>query len=203
MPMAAANQSLMRKGGVRNLERVVLPQTLKAITAGSGGKRCYEISCGHFRTIESYQLSKKKKNKLKDKVVAKDSGSGLGLFAKKDFKKDAVIGRIKGKVVSEAAQDPRYVMELGNDMLLVPKEPFRYLNHSCKPNCEIFDWEDEKPDSKTGVKDLYLGVLKNVKAGSELTIDYAWPADFAIPCLCGSKKCRGYIVDKDELHLIA
>ena len=84
-------------------------------------------------------MSKKKKNKLKNKLVVQDSGSGLGLFAKKDFKKEAVIGRIKGKVVSDENLDPRYVMELGNDMLLVPKAPFRYLNHSCKPNCELSD----------------------------------------------------------------
>ena len=146
-------------------------------------------------------MSKNKKNKIKNKVAVQDSGSGMGLFAKKDFKKDAVIGRIKGKVVSDENHDPRYVMELGNDKLLVPAAPFRYLNHSCRPNCEIFDWEDEKPDPDTGVKDLYLGVVRKVKAGAELTIDYAWPADFAIPCLCGSKKCRGYIVDKEELHL--
>ena len=144
----------------------------------------------------------KKKNKLKKKLEVKQSGSGLGLFAKKDFKKDAVIGRIKGKVVDDAAHDPRYVMELGNDMMLVPKAPFRFLNHSCRPNCELFDWEDEKPDPKTGVKGLYLGVIRKVKAGDELTIDYSWPADFAIPCHCGHKKCRGFIVAKDELQLL-
>ncbi len=147
-------------------------------------------------------MSKKKKNKLKNKVLVQEGISGLGLFAKKDFKKDAVIGRIKGKVVSDEQLDPNYVMELANDLLLVPKPPFRYLNHSCRPNCEIFDWEDEKPDPKTGVKDLHLGVIRKIKAGDELTIDYAWPADLAIRCGCGSKKCRGYIVDKSELHLI-
>ncbi len=144
-----------------------------------------------------------KKKKLKDKVSVQESSSGLGLFAKKEFKKDAVIGRIKGKVSSDESLDPRYVMELANEKVLVPKAPFRYLNHSCRPNCEIFDWEDDSPDSKTGTKDLYLGVIRKVKSGEELTIDYAWPADFAIPCACGSKKCRGYIVDKEELHLIA
>ena len=122
--------------------------------------------------------------------------------AKRDFKKDSVIGRIKGKVVSDESLDPNYVMELANDKLLVPKAPFRYLNHSCRPNCEIFDWEDEKPDSKTGVKELHLGVIRKVEAGDELTIDYAWPADLAMPCHCGSKKCRGYIVDKEQLHLM-
>ncbi len=152
---------------------------------------------------EGRKKDSKKKNKLDKKIEVKDSGSGLGLFAKKDLKKDAVIGRIKGKIVSDAKHDPRYVMELGNDMLLVPKAPFRFLNHSCRPNCELFDWDDETPDPETGVKGLYLGVIRKVKAGAELTIDYSWPADFAIPCQCGSKKCRGYIVAEEERHLIA
>lgn len=145
-----------------------------------------------------------KKNKKTRKLVeVRDSDNGQGLYARKKIAKDAVIGRIKGKIVSDEKHDPRYVMELENDLLLVPKPPFRFLNHSCNPNCELFDWEDEPPNPKTGVRDLYLGALKNIKTGNELTIDYSWPARVAIPCNCGSKKCRGYIVSEDELHLVA
>ncbi len=136
-------------------------------------------------------------------VEVKDSNNGQGLFAKKKIPKDTVVGRIKGKVVSDEKHDPRYVMELENNLLLVPKAPFRFLNHSCHPNCELFDWEDETPNPKTGVRNLYLGALRKIKPGDELTIDYSWPASVAIPCQCGSKKCRGYIVDKDELHLVS
>ncbi len=148
-------------------------------------------------------MSKKKGKKLQQKVEIRHSENGRGLFAKKDFAKDAVVGRIKGKVVSDEKQDPRYVMELEDDKLLIPKAPFRYLNHSCRPNCMLFDWEDEPSNPKTGVKDLYLGTVRKIKTGAELTIDYSWPARFAIPCHCGSKKCRGFIVSEDELHLMA
>lgn len=148
-------------------------------------------------------LSKKRKKKLQKKLIVKKTGFGRGLFAKKDFAKDSVVGRIKGDVVSDESHDPRYVMELENDLLLVPKAPFRFLNHSCRPNCELFDWEDEPPNPKTGVRDLYLGVIRKIAAGDELTIDYSWPAGFAIPCECGSKKCRGHIVSQEELHLVA
>ena len=148
-------------------------------------------------------LSKKRKKKLQETLKVKNTAHGQGLFAKKAFAKNAVVGRIKGKVVSDESHDPRYVMELENDLLLVPKAPFRFLNHSCRPNCELFDWEDEPPNPKTGVKDLYLGVIRKIAAGDELTIDYSWPAGFAIPCNCGSKKCRGHIVAKEELHLVA
>ena len=135
-------------------------------------------------------------------MKVKKSENGRGLFAKKDFAKDAVLGRIKGKVVSDEKQDPNYVMELSNDLLLIPKAPFRYVNHSCRPNCMLFDWEDDAPNPKTGAKDLYLATIRKVKSGAELTIDYSWPASLAIPCQCGSKKCRGYIVSEDELHLV-
>ena len=30
-----------------------------------------------------------------------------------------------------------------------------------------------------------------------MTIDYAWPADSAIRCQCGSENCRGWIVASD------
>jgi len=40
---------------------------------------------------------------------------------------------------------------------------------------------------------------KDIKQGDELTIDYAWSADAAIPCGCGSKNCRGYVVSEKEL----
>lgn len=148
------------------------------------------------------QLSKKKEQKLRETVKVKNSENGRGLFAKKDFAKDAVIGRVKGKVVSDEKQDPRYVMELENDLLLIPKTPFRFLNHRCRPNCVLFDWEDGPVNPKTGVKNLYLGAIRKIKSGAELTIDYSWPAKFAIPCECDSKKCRGYIVAEEELHLM-
>jgi len=35
----------------------------------------------------------------------------------------------------------RYCMDIGNGRVLEPHAPFRYVNHSCEPNCE-FDWFD-------------------------------------------------------------
>lgn len=44
--------------------------------------------------------------------------------------------------------------------------------------------------------------LRTIRKGEEITVDYAWPASWAIPCHCGSKNCRGWIVDKNERHLL-
>ena len=74
---------------------------------------------------------------------------------------------------------------------------FRYLNHSCEPNCE-FDWFNV--DGSNGdVAPLYLIALRDIWPNEELTIDYNWPAISAIPCHCAAASCRGWIVSFDEL----
>ena len=77
-----------------------------------------------------------------------------------------------------------------------PEPPFRYLNHSCEPNCALYYWE--KKDEPC----LYVETLRRVEADEELTIDYAWAAESAIPCLCGSANCRGWVVAKEELDQV-
>ena len=44
-----------------------------------------------------------------------------------------------------------------------------------------------------------LYVCRTIYPGEEITIDYGWPAVSAIPCLCGSERCRGWIVNMEEL----
>lgn len=135
-------------------------------------------------------------------VRVRDSSNGIGLFAVKSVAKGSVIGLVNGEIVDNDERDPRYLMELDNDLLLIPASPFRYLNHSCNPNSELFMWDDDEPDPVTGTRNLYVAALRTVRSGDEVTIDYAWPACIAIPCHCGSRQCRGWIVDKDELHLV-
>ena len=68
----------------------------------------------------------------------------------------------------------------------------RWINHSCKPNCEA---EDE--DGRVFVK-----ALRNIKAGEELFYDYGLIIDARhtkkllaeFPCWCGAKKCRGTLL---------
>jgi hypothetical protein len=131
------------------------------------------------------------------KVLA--SPNGKGVYAQKPIAKDAVIGQVRGDITLTDDIDPRYLMELDNGYLLRPKAPFRYLNHSCNPNCELFVWEDEDMDPYTNTRPLYVSALRRIATGTQLTIDYAWPADFAIPCHCRSRNCRGWIVDRGEL----
>jgi SET domain-containing protein len=90
-------------------------------------------------------------------------------------------------------------MDLGEGRSLEPVAPFRFLNHSCQPNCEIFSWETDEPRRHAR---LWLQALTAIEPGNELTIDYAWPADAAIPCVCGAAGCRGWIVCPEQLPLL-
>ena len=59
---------------------------------------------------------------------------------------------------------------------------FRYVNHSCDPNTFMRLYN--------GRVEFYA--LRRVEAGEELTCDYG-PThhDGALPCRCGSAKCKG------------
>ena len=146
-----------------------------------------------------------KKKKKGPGVKVKDSDIGKGVFATQSFRKDDVLGEVKGEIIDDANYSTNYCMDLGDTLSLEPTAPFRFMNHSCEPNCELFVWDldedDPKHDETKGR--LWVGAMRKIKKGEQLYIDYGWPADSAIPCLCGSKKCRGWVVDPDELHLVA
>ena len=137
-------------------------------------------------------------------VSVKDSSIGKGVFATKEFKKDDVLGEVKGDIIDDANYSTNYCMDLGDSLSLEPFAPFRFINHSCEPNCELFLWDiDENDEQFEAMKNrLWVGAIRKIKKGDQLFIDYAWPADSAIKCLCGAKKCRGWIVDPEERHLI-
>lgn len=81
------------------------------------------------------------------------------------------------------------------EMLLDLTDQTRWINHSCDPNTEV-DTEFN-PETETGR--AWWIALRNIEPGEELTYDYAFSAEVAEPCFCGSGSCRGVIVDVDEI----
>lgn len=80
--------------------------------------------------------------------------------------------------------------------------PTRFINHSCDPNLESFARVGDHADKH--LHDLALFAIRDIARDEELTFDYTKTAtdrngDMArdletmTKCLCGSKKCRGYI----------
>jgi SET domain-containing protein len=70
----------------------------------------------------------------------------------------------------------------------------RWINHSCEPNVEI----ETDLDGKGGAWARVVAV-RPIREGEELTYDYGFPHELAEPCVCGTAKCAGWIVDADEL----
>ena len=118
---------------------------------------------------------------------------GWGVFAIKKLKANRTVGRVRGDVIPDADYGSDYCIDLGNGTSIEPKRPFRCLNHSCEPNCELSFTEIK------GKRKLWVETLRAIEPGEELTIDYGWPAEVAIPCGCRSPSCRGWIVEPSEL----
>ncbi len=69
----------------------------------------------------------------------------------------------------------------------------RFINHSCDPNCET--------EIKRGR--IYIFALRDINLGEELAYDYGYERsgdetekeERQYRCLCGTKKCRGSIME--------
>lgn len=121
---------------------------------------------------------------------------GEGVYASRAFRKGQTIGRVYGEVVG-GDEGSEYAIDLGDDRLLEPGTPFRFLNHSCEPNCELLNYTpDNAPPHEY---EVYVKAIRKIAVGEQLTIDYAWAADVAIRCGCQTDNCRGWIVSADQL----
>ena len=124
---------------------------------------------------------------------------GKGVFAERSFALGEVVGEITGRTIDDPDYCSRYAFDLENGLQLEPEAPFRFVNHSCDPNCSF-----EVIDVTHGVRgtmrrQIMLFAIYVITTGDELTIDYNWPVRFAIPCKCRSEYCRGWIVGEHHL----
>ncbi|MHC4400890.1 MAG: SET domain-containing protein [Planctomycetota bacterium] len=124
---------------------------------------------------------------------------GLGVFATKQFHPGEAVGCLAGRTIEDPAYESDYCIDLSNGLSLEPGGPFRFLNHSCHPNCELVRFEEDE-QRRPCPPEIWVEARRRIESGNQLTIDYGWPANWAIPCLCGSRKCRGWIVAQDEAH---
>jgi SET domain-containing protein len=128
---------------------------------------------------------------------------GKGVFARRSYPATAVVGEITGEIIDDANYSSEYCFDMGDGLHLEPVAPFRFVNHSCEPNCE-FDYlensdyleSSDRPAEKIG-KTAFLFALRDIMNGEELTIDYNWPTASAIPCRCQTPSCRGWVVSED------
>jgi SET domain-containing protein len=120
---------------------------------------------------------------------------GLGAFAARNLPAGMRLVEYVGEKISKAesirrcAQNNRFIFALDEEVDLdghVPWNPARFVNHSCRPNCDV-----ECIDGR-----LWVIARRDIRAGEELTFNYGYDLESYrdYPCRCGASDCVGYIV---------
>jgi len=125
------------------------------------------------------------------KTNVKKSSAGLGLFAGEDIPKDTFIIEYTGEKITTDESDRRggqYLFTLNKKYVIDGKgrdNKARYINHSCRPNCEVEIDEDDWT--------INVYSKRNIKAGEELNYNYgkAFWREHVEPKGCKCEKCRG------------
>ena len=146
---------------------------------------------------EHVEIQPKYTHPWKTDVSIGETPVGKGVFAARPFPASAVIGEITGDLFNDPDYGSSYCFSMDEGWVLEPSAPFRFINHCCEPNCE-FDWFDTSLDGN-GNRAIYVIALRDIAPGEELTIDFNWSSNAAIPCGCKSANCRGWVVSIDEL----
>ncbi|MBI5220962.1 MAG: SET domain-containing protein [Candidatus Liptonbacteria bacterium] len=114
------------------------------------------------------------------------SCAGLGLFAAEPLRRGQFVieytGRILNKKQADARSTGRYLFETSPNRFIEGSERAniaRYLNHSCRPNCEAINERGH----------IRIYAIRKIKPGEELTYDYGreYFEDFlrSVGCVCG------------------
>ena len=148
---------------------------------------------------------------MPSKIVARRSPiHGNGVFAKAPLKKGERVVEYKGKRRTHEEVDAGDTgdVDSGHTFLFTLNDEYvidanasgnvaRWINHSCKPNCEAILHEDGGDDRR---KDrVFIEAIRDIEPGEELSYNYGitlaekhtrelkeiWA------CRCGAKKCTG------------
>lgn len=115
------------------------------------------------------------------------SRTGLGLFTVGPIERGRCVVEYKGRVLSkeeEYTSNSKYLFEVTKNKTIDGRDKTniaRYINHSCRPNCEIEIWRGR----------VYVMAKRAIKPGEELFYDYG-PEYFAKhirPKACKCAKC--------------
>jgi len=118
--------------------------------------------------IYQYNVMRVKKSTYPEGLRVGRSSAGLGLFATRPFKKGERIIEYVGRTLTNAEEytsRSKYLFEVNSRKTIdgaIRSNIARYINHSCKPNCE--------PEIERG--HIYIDAIKNIKAGEEFVYDY-------------------------------
>jgi SET domain-containing protein len=120
-------------------------------------------------------------------LAVKRASAGRGLFAMEPIPKGACVIEYVGRTLTEEEESTsrsRYLFEVTKTKTIEgwnKKNTARYINHSCRPNCEI---EIRK-------KRVFVMAKRAIKEGEELGYDYGknYFDSFIKPLGCRCIKC--------------
>jgi len=127
--------------------------------------------------------------KKDEKLNLKRSRSGLGIYAALPFKKGDFVIEYTGKKLTpeqvERSASRKYFFEVDKFWTVdgAGRENLaRYINHSCRPNCEV----------RIYAKRIRIWAIKRIKPCDEITYDYGeeYFDEFIKPHGCRCAKCR-------------
>jgi uncharacterized protein len=132
-------------------------------------------------------------------VVGRSGISGRGGFASRRIEAGEEFIEYTGERISQAEADRRYgkkpytfLFEVSSRTVIdaaVGGNEARFINHSCRPNCEALIDRSR----------VTLTALRRIRQGEEITYDYILTRDPDLgaaedalyPCHCGASNCRG------------
>ncbi len=104
----------------------------------------------------------------KYKLRVRKSTSGFGLFADQAIPKNRFVIEYWGKIISDDRSNEiggKYIFGLEKNKNIAGaarKNIARYVNHSCRPNCEAVMTGDR----------VFINSIKKIQPGDELTYNY-------------------------------
>lgn len=134
---------------------------------------------------------------------------GRGLFATRDIPKDTYIIEYVGERIGKEESQRRgldlyaesektggaavYIFTLNDEFDLdggSPDNKARLINHSCDPNCEAQQCEQDR---------LWIVSLRDIAKDEELTFNYGFDLETYLdhPCRCGAERCVGFILAEE------
>ncbi len=142
-------------------------------------------------------------------IVKESSIHSRGVFAARDIPKGTEFLEYHGEKISKKESLRRsnerlarskqtgeaavYIFDLNEDWDLdgssIEPNDARFINHSCNPNCEAYQDEEDR---------IFITAERDIKKGEELTYNYGFDLEHwdEHPCRCGSENCVGFIVDR-------
>lgn len=136
---------------------------------------------------------------------------GHGVFASRAIAEGEYIVEYVGEKITKAESERRgvarfersqvtgeasvYIFDLNKRYDLdgdVEGNDAKYINHSCDPNAEAQNIRGK----------IWIVALRDIPKGEEIGFDYGYDVSHFLdhPCRCGSEKCVGYIVSREQWH---